>query len=136
MLQRLRTLASEGRCFAFETTLASRGFAPWFARLRDDGYRVGLIFLWLPSSDVALARVRHCVLAGGHDVPPASVRRRYERGLVDFFASYRRLADPWFLFDTTVVSAPRELARGRTDRETEVSDEAIWQTIQARATAR
>ena len=34
MLQRLRALAADRQDFAFETTLASRSFAPWLAELR------------------------------------------------------------------------------------------------------
>jgi predicted ABC-type ATPase len=42
MLARLRTLASARQNFAFETTLASRTFAPWLRQLKADGYRVHL----------------------------------------------------------------------------------------------
>src|SRR6266542_6459272 len=39
MLERLGQLASRRATFAFETTLASRTFAPWIAELRrSDGY--------------------------------------------------------------------------------------------------
>ncbi len=37
MLTRLKQLASEGKSFAFETTLASRSFAPW---LREEKVQV------------------------------------------------------------------------------------------------
>jgi predicted ABC-type ATPase len=39
MLRRLRELAQRRSNFAFETTLASRSFAPWLKKLRDTGYR-------------------------------------------------------------------------------------------------
>jgi hypothetical protein len=38
MLDRVRELARERRDFAFETTLASRSFAPWLRNLQADGY--------------------------------------------------------------------------------------------------
>ena len=38
MLQRLQFLAEQRVDFAFETTLASRSFAPWIAQLRGKGY--------------------------------------------------------------------------------------------------
>ena len=57
MLRRLRELAGAGKDFAFETTLASRSFAPWIARLRkESGYRFHLSFLWLPSADLEIGR--------------------------------------------------------------------------------
>src|SRR5579872_2516519 len=40
MLTRLHALAAARVSFAFETTLASRNFAPWLRTLRAQGYRV------------------------------------------------------------------------------------------------
>ena len=59
-LQRLKQLAAERADFAFETTLASRTFAPWIAGLiAESGYRFNLAFLWLPSPEFAV----QCVAA-------------------------------------------------------------------------
>src|SRR6202035_4339720 len=85
MLERLRELASKRATFAFETTLASRTFAPWIAGLRQTGYTFHLCFLWLPTPEMALERVCYRVRHGGHDVPPETVRCRYRAGLRNFF---------------------------------------------------
>lgn len=53
MLRRLHRLADEGKDFAFETTLASRSFAPWIARLRRErSYRFHPAYLRLPSPEL------------------------------------------------------------------------------------
>ena len=70
-------------------------------RLRSQGYRVHLFFLWLPSVDLALSRIRGRVVGGGHDVPEAVVRRRFDRSARNFFVYYRSLADSWVLFDSS-----------------------------------
>jgi len=57
MLERIHYLAKKGVDFAFETTLASRTFAPWINDLRKTGYDFHLVFLWLPNEDFAIARV-------------------------------------------------------------------------------
>ncbi len=49
MLASVRALAEQRVSFGFETTLASRSFAPWIARLRRAGYEVHLVFLALPT---------------------------------------------------------------------------------------
>ena len=67
MLERLRALASMRRDFAFETTLSGRSHARWLRELQASGYRTHLIFLSLPSADLALARVADRVRRGGHD---------------------------------------------------------------------
>jgi len=132
MLDRLDQLAAARRSFAFETTLASRSFAPWIARRRSEGYAFGLMFLWLPTPELALARVAQRVAAGGHDVPAAIVRRRFERGLQNFFALYRPLADQWFVYDNSNLAAPRAIARGRLLDEAEVLDQEAWNALCAR----
>ena len=45
MLERLHFLAKEWVDFAFETTLASRSFAPWIAKLKQSGCTFHLVFL-------------------------------------------------------------------------------------------
>lgn len=81
MLVRLNELARQRATFAFETTLASRSFAPWLRGLRTSGYAVHLVFLWLSSPDLAVQRVADRVRSGGHDVPPGTIRRRYGAGV-------------------------------------------------------
>src|SRR5579883_3459786 len=57
MMQRLKELAAARASFAFETTLASRAFAPWLTDLKAGGYQMHLVFLWLPGAEVAMDRV-------------------------------------------------------------------------------
>jgi predicted ABC-type ATPase len=47
MLRRLDALAEAGESFAFETTLASRTFAPRRRKLVADGYEFHLFYLWV-----------------------------------------------------------------------------------------
>ena len=64
MLARVRDLARQRASFAFETTLASRSFAPWLRELKTSGYDVHMLFLWLPSAEFAVARVAERVREG------------------------------------------------------------------------
>ena len=132
MLTRLEDLARRRRSFAFETTLASRSFAPWLARRRRDGYRIALVFLWLPNAELAIARVAQRVAAGGHAVPESTIRRRFDRGLRNFFELYLPLADTWFLYDNSDLAAPRGIARGQRTDEIEALDEEAWRSLQTR----
>jgi predicted ABC-type ATPase len=50
MLKRLRELAAARASFAFETTMASRTFAPWIAELIASGYEFESAFVWLRSA--------------------------------------------------------------------------------------
>ena len=57
MLERLHELAAQRVNFAFETTLAGRGYARWLNELRESGYQVHLFYFWLSSPELAIARV-------------------------------------------------------------------------------
>src|SRR5262245_48887163 len=98
MLRRLDQLGDQRKTFAFESTLASQVLARRLERLKQHGYLVCLVYLWLPRVELALARVAERVRAGGHDVPAAVVRRRFDRSRVNFFTIYRPLANSWRLY--------------------------------------
>jgi predicted ABC-type ATPase len=131
MLTRLRELADQRVSFAFETTLASRSFAPW---LRDlSGYDVQLVFLWLPSAEFALDRVADRVRMGGHNVPADTVRRRYRTGLLNFFDLYMPMASAWRLYDGSSPS-PRLIAESLASQPVRVYDGEVWQVIRRQGT--
>ena len=129
MMQRLKELAAARASFAFETTLASRTFAPWLADLKASGYHIHLIFLWLPSAEVAMDRVAERVRLGGHDVPEDTIRRRYRAGWANFCELYQPLADSWQVIDNSVVGKPRLIAIGQGRRTQVVRNEALWDRI-------
>jgi predicted ABC-type ATPase len=101
MLARIDSLARARTNFGFETTLAGRGWLPLLQNLRQQGYRVTIFFLWLPSPDLAVSRVEERVRAGGHSVPEDVIRRRYVRGLRNFFRVYQTTLDDWLVFDNS-----------------------------------
>jgi predicted ABC-type ATPase len=86
-----------------------------------------LFFMWLPSADMAVQRVADRARSGGHHVPEDTIRRRYERGLDNFFKLYRELADKWRFFDNSDPSAPKLLAKGSgTIVNSDVRDRLRW----------
>ena len=101
MLKQIDEHAQRGRSFAFETTLSGRGYARRIPRWREQGYRVKLFFLGLPTPEAAIARVRQRVLEGGHDVPEPVVRRRFHAGWRNFERIYRDLVDAWAVYDNS-----------------------------------
>lgn len=129
MLGRLDELARQRRNFAFETTLASRTFAPKIDRLRRRGYLFHLVFVWVPNSDFAVNRVLSRVRSGGHNIPEETIRRRYRASIDNFFNLYRPLADMWRFYDNSQRSGPRLLAAGVGGFEDTVADAELWQAI-------
>ena len=131
MLARIHELAAKRVDFAFETTLASRSFAPWMKRLSEQGYELHLVFLWLPAEELAIARVRSRVQEGGHNVPAPIVRRRYERGLANFRALYMPLVDGWRVYDAAARYSPQLIASGGRGVPVEVFSNKLWMRFQS-----
>lgn len=128
MLGRLHDLASDGKDFAFETTLASRFYSQWLQQLKTQGYRVSLIFLWLESADLAVERVKERVRMGGHNIPEETIRRRYDRGLKNLFELYLPVVDDWSLRDTSFARSV-EIVRYTEKTGLTVFDETKWKVI-------
>ena len=81
------------RDFGFETTLSGLAYRRLINRLKSDGRRVELIYLALPSVEMAKHRVAERVLHGGHDIPLADIERRFFRSLDNFLSEYVLLPD-------------------------------------------
>jgi predicted ABC-type ATPase len=111
MLQEIQRRIRGGESFAFETTLSGRHYARVIPDWREEGYYVKLIFLSLPTPELAAARVSCRVAQGGHQVPEDVVRRRFDAGLRNFETIYRDLINSWVLYDHS-GAAPRLLAAG------------------------
>lgn len=126
MLERLRFLERSRLDFAFETTLAGRAYAGWLRALRSSGYRAHLIFLSLPSADLALARVAERVRQGGHNVAEEVVRRRYFAGLRNFFATYGDLVNTWQVYDNAELTGPQLIASKTEEPPQRVFDAIAW----------
>ena len=85
--------------FAFETTLSGKADAQQIPQWRQLGYHVELFFLSLPSADTAVQRVAERVRQGGHNIPEATIRRRFDAGKRLFSEVYQPLVDKWILYD-------------------------------------
>ena len=81
VLRELETRIVARNSFAFETTLAGRSYLRLVERLRQQGWRVELIDLALPSAEMSALRVAERVAHGGHSIPLADIRRRFPRSL-------------------------------------------------------
>jgi predicted ABC-type ATPase len=130
MLERLDELTGQKVSFAFETTGASRSFEPRIGKLRERGYRFLLIYIWVQTAGTAVERVAKRVLLGGHGVPEDTVRRRFCRGLVNFFDLYRPIADEWRFYDNSGAGDAKLVAEGGLKRPEAIHGVETWQNTQ------
>ena len=101
MLSEIQRRVRKRESLAFETTLSGQIYARMIPEWRIEGYRVRLIFLGLPDSEMAIARVAVRVAQGGHNVSGGVIRRRYEAGLRNFHDIYMQLVNKWEWYDNS-----------------------------------
>ena len=98
-LRELDRLAAAKADFAFESTLSGVSLAGKLRLWKENGYRVEIVYLMLPSVQLALRRISARVKQGGHDVPKPDVIQRFRRSLINFESIYSALADAWALYN-------------------------------------
>ena len=129
MLERLQTLSDSGTDFAFETTLAARSFAAFLRSCKTKGYTINLIYFWLRSPELAIARVARRVASGGHSIPEDVIRRRYDRGRKNLLSLYLPLCDGWMVYDSS-ENYPMLVAEGIINRQQPIiHNSVIWNQI-------
>jgi predicted ABC-type ATPase len=100
MLGLIEDLVAERAEFMFETTLASLTYAKKVPIWRQLGYTVCLIYLRLPDVQVSIERVRRRVGMGGHTIPEAVIRRRFDKSLAYLEQVYKPIVDEWYVWDS------------------------------------
>jgi len=131
VLQQIHEYANRGVDFSFETTLSGKSYVSLLAELKSKGYALHLFFLWIPRPELAIARIRDRVQEGGHHVSAEDVRRRFARGINNFFTLYEPLLDSWMLFDNSKAK-PILIAKRRNGHR-EVANEELFKMIQRTA---
>lgn len=102
LLDRMRELIASEVSFGVETTLSGRSYLPLLKKCKAKGWRITLLFLWLPTPGAAIKRVERRVRGGGHGVPAEIVRRRYFAGIANLLKYYLPLADEAEIYDNSV----------------------------------
>ena len=111
LLKELNRLAKARSDFAFESTLSGLSHLGRLKRWKAAGYRIEIVYLRLPSPQLALRRIAARVKQGGHDVPRGDVLRRFNRSWTNFQNAYHFVADAWTVYDNSGVK-PRLLDQG------------------------
>jgi predicted ABC-type ATPase len=100
MLDRIDELVGAGADFAIETTLATLTYARKIPGWRERGYSVSLVYLRLNSIADSLVRVRRRVEAGGHDIPPETIKRRFGKSIDYFETIYKPIVNVWYEWES------------------------------------
>lgn len=136
LIKRLKELLDEKKSFAFETTGAGSNYVKHLKHAQTRGYEIHLLYLWLPSSDLAVERVANRVKQGGHDIPEETIRRRYVAGIKNLIKHYLPLADSALIFDNSVTRPDRIIADKCVGGNLVILEPNTWKEIQEVAHAK
>jgi predicted ABC-type ATPase len=104
--ERLARALAEGLNFAFETTLGARTIPQMLVDGARQGAQVHVWYAGLSSPELHLQRVRARVAAGGHDIPEAKIRERYETSRANLIRLLPLLAS-LRLYDNSAEGDPK-----------------------------
>jgi predicted ABC-type ATPase len=94
-----------GQDFVTETVFSHPSKLELIAQARERGFTIIVMHVGLNSPDLAVARVEARVHEGGHTVPEAKVRARYERN-VSLIRTAVLAADRGMVFDNSIRNRP------------------------------
>ena len=132
LLREVHEAIHDGETFGLESTISGLTYIRLLRNAQRRGHVVKLFYLWLPSPEVAVCRVRERVRKGGHDVPATDVCRRFDRSLTNLARHYLPIADEWSILDNSGTPS-RLIAAGTTEHVT-VVDEQLFAAITSRRT--
>jgi len=102
-LTELQKSIAKGNSFAFETTLAGKGYIKTLKQMRADHWQIIIIYLWIPNIDFSVERVKARVEQGGHDIPDSIIQRRFGKSLHNLMNEYMNLTDKTLIYDNSGV---------------------------------
>ncbi|TFF21838.1 hypothetical protein E3C22_14290 [Jiella endophytica] len=91
--------------FATETVFSHPSKLELIRRARDCDFLVVLMHVGIAGADLSVERVKGRTEEGGHDVPEAKIRARYDRG-GPLIREAVLLADRGMVFDNSALNAP------------------------------
>jgi predicted ABC-type ATPase len=124
---KLTALTEVDRSVVIESTLSGRYLIRWIKNLRGFAYEVRIIFIFVESPEIAIERIADRVKKGGHFVPDNDVRRRFTRGIANFWSVYRNLVTRWQLIYNS-EGRFEEVAFGEEDNF-KVTDEELFKNF-------
>jgi predicted ABC-type ATPase len=134
LIERTQELMNEGQSFAVETTLSAKFHLRLIAKCRALGYTINLLFIYLPSEEAAIKRVKKRVAQGGHNIAEHVIRRRYNAGLRNLHQFYMNQVDNLRVVDGSPSGEEEDypvIAKKDANSDLVVYNDKAWQKILA-----
>lgn len=110
--------------FVVESTLSGISFQKVIDSLKNQGYSISIVFVFLQTPESCIERIKERVRRQGHFVPDEDVIRRFYRSIRNFWKVYKNLADRWYLICNSTNKFVEVAFGGKKDYS--VSDERVF----------
>jgi predicted ABC-type ATPase len=70
------------------------------------------------------------VSEGGHNIPEATIRRRYDAGIRNLFNIYMDAADFWMIYDSGDINYGKKIATGSKDETKTIYDTLVYSKLE------
>jgi len=132
----LKRAIAERLSFTFETTLGGHTITAPLGSALSAGIEVRIWYVGLATAELHIARVRARVAKGGHDIPEARIRERYDRSRLNLIQLLPRLSE-LRVYDNTEEADPEagaapepelllHMVRGRIVRSCDLAATPGW----------
>ncbi len=102
----LQQAIAQRQHYNFETTLGGKTFTRLLIEAAEAGFEVRVWYVGLDSPETHLARIRARVQHGGHDIPEADVRRRFDQSRLQLVSLMPHLHE-LRVFDNSLDGSPQ-----------------------------
>lgn len=130
MIKRFKELLDDNKSFAFETTGSGTNYVRHLKEAQTNGYEVHLLFLWLPSPELAVKRVAQRVVQGGHNIPEDIIKRRYFTGLKNLVNLYLPMSDRAIILDNSISEIDKIILTKNMPKGVIIEEPNIWIEIE------
>jgi predicted ABC-type ATPase len=96
---------TENISFCHETTLSGKTIIKNIQKAKAADYKVKMYYVGLASADLAVERVKKRVEMGGHNIPEADIRRRFDVSLNNLKKAIL-FCDNVYVYDNTISFRP------------------------------
>lgn len=125
--KRIEKLRSKNKSIILESTLSGLFLKKMIQEFRKKKYLITIMFVYLNEPEISIDRIKVRVSKGGHHVPDEDVRRRFERGINNFWNIYRQMSDNWILINNSETSFEQVAIKG--SKNYEILNEALFKSF-------
>lgn len=125
LFEELDLVFSAHASFVYETTLSGKYYNKLMRRAKQEGYSIEFLYVFLPSVETNIKRVKKRYEQGGHNVKEEVVRRRCKKSFANFDDACKK-SNSWHVYDNSDTEHKCRLVATGTGDAVNIVDEELY----------